>query len=209
MKLFYSPGACSLSPHIVAQEAGIALQLEKVDIKAKKTASGADFLAINPKGYVPALQLDDGEVLTEGPAIVQYLGDRKPASGVVPAAGTMARYRLQEALGYINSELHKNYGPLFNPATPAALRDEKIAQLKTRYALMERQLSGHEYLIADKFSAADAYLFTVTRWADKLNVDLSTFPNLQAFQKRVAARPAVQAAMQAEGLLQQPTARTA
>jgi glutathione S-transferase len=209
MKLYYSPGACSLSPHIVAQEAGIALQLEKVDLKAKKTASGADYLAINPKGYVPALQLDDGEVLTEGPAIVQYLGDRKPASGIVPAAGTMARYRLQEALTFINGELHKNYGPLFNPATAASLREEKITQLKGRYALIERQLQGRQFLVGDKFSAADAYLFTVTRWAGKLQVDLSAFPNLQAFQKRVEARPAVQAAMQAEGLLQQPTARTA
>jgi glutathione S-transferase len=201
MKLYYSPGACSLSPHIVAEEAGIKLQYEKVDLKTKKLDGGEDYLAINPKGYVPALALDDGELLTEGPAIVQYLADRKPGSGLAPTAGTLPRYRLQEMLTYINSELHKNYGPLFNPATPAALREEKVAALKKRYSLLEQQLQGKKFLFGDQFTAADAYLFTVTNWAPKLKVDLSEFPNLQAFQQRVAARPAVQSALKSEGLL--------
>jgi len=200
MKLYYSPGACSLSPHIVAREAGIEVQVEKVDLKAKTTSSGGDYLAINPKGYVPALQLDDGEILTEGPAIVQYLADRKPASGLAPPAGTMARYRLQEMLGYINSEIHKNYGPLFNPVTPATVREEKVAQLHQQNGILERQLAGHEFLIGDRFSAADAYLFTVTRWAALVKLDLSSFPNISSFQQRIAARPTVLAAMKEEGL---------
>jgi glutathione S-transferase len=200
MKLFYSAGACSLSPHIVAREAGIDVQLEKVDLKAKKTASGEDFLALNPKGYVPALQLDDGAVLTEGPAIVQYLGDKAPASGLVPANGTMDRYRLQETLGFINSEIHKNYSPLFDAATPEGTRSAALDKLKKRYALFEKRLEGKPFLFGDKFTAADAYLFTVTNWAGHVKLDLSGFPNLQAFQGRVAARPAVQAALRAEGL---------
>jgi glutathione S-transferase len=201
MKLYYSPGACSLAPHIVAGEAGLALKLEKVDLRTKKTETGADFAAINPKGYVPALLLDDGELLTEGVAVSQYLADRKPESGLAPAAGSFARYRLQEMLTYINSELHKNYGPLFNPATAPELRAEKVAALQKRYALIETQLQGHSYLFGEQFTAADAYLFTVTSWAGKLKLDLSAYPNLAAFQARVAARPAVQAAMRAEGLL--------
>ena len=201
MKLFYAAGACSLSPHIVAREAGLELQLEKVDLKAKKTASGGDYLALNPKGYVPALQLDSGEVLTEGPAIVQYLGDQAPGAGIVPANGTMERYRLQETLGFINSEVHKNYSPLFDPATPEPTRAAAIDKLKKRYALFEKRLDGKQYLFGDRFTAADAYLFTVTNWAGPVKLDLSGFPNLAAFQARVAARPAVQAAMKAEGLV--------
>ena len=201
MKLYYSPGACSLAPHIVALEAGIPLQIEKVDLRAKKTESGADFVAINPKGYVPALVLDDGEVLTEGVAVSQYLADRKPESGLAAPAGSLGRYRLQEMLTYLNSELHKNYSPLFNPASPPELRAEKVAALQKRYALIEAQLQGRSYLFGEQFTAADAYLFVVTNWAFKLKVDLSAFPQLQAFHKRVSARPAVQAAMKAEGLL--------
>jgi glutathione S-transferase len=200
MKLFYSPGACSLSPHIVAREAGIDLTLEKVDTAAKKFAGDQDYYAINPKGYVPAIQLDDGQVLTEGPAIVQYLADRKPDSALVPAAGTMERYRVQEMLGFINSELHKTYSPLFNSALPAANREERIAYLHKRYAVLEKHLAGKQYLFGDRFTVADAYLFTVTKWAAFVKVDLSDFPNLLAFQQRVAQRPAVQAAMAAEGL---------
>ena len=150
---------------------------------------------------MPALALDDGELLTEGPAIVQYLADLNPGSGLAPATGTLPRYRLQEMLTYINSELHKNYGPLFNPATPVALREEKVAALQKRYGLLELQLQGRKFLFGDQFTAADAYLFTVTNWAPKLKVDLSEFPNLQAFQLRVAARPAVQSALKSEGLL--------
>ena len=198
MKLYFSPGACSLSPNIVAHEAGIALQLVKVDTGTKKIAVDGDFYAINPKGYVPALQLDGGEVLTEGPAIVQYLADQKPESGLVPAAGTLERYRMQEMLGYINSEIHKAYSPLFNPATPAATVEERKAYLQKRYKFLDERLAGRQYLFGDRFSAADAYLFTVTNWAGYVKLDLSAFANLTAFQKRVAARPAVQEAMRAE-----------
>ena len=202
MKLFYASGACSLSPHIVAREAGIEVKLQQVDLKTKTITTEGDFLAINPKGSVPALQLDNGEILTEGPTIVQYLADLKPQSGLGPPSGTMARYRLQEMLGYINSELHKSYSPLFNPQTPAQTRAERQAYLLKRYALPDRQLEGRQYLFGDTFTVADAYLFTVTNWAGHVKLDLSQFANLQAFQRRVAARPAVQAAMKAEGLIQ-------
>ena len=198
MKLFYAPGACSLSPDIVAREAGIELPLQKVDLKTKTIASEGDYFAINPKGSVPALQLDDGQVLTEGPTIVQYLADLEPAKGLAPPAGTMARYRLQEWLGYINSELHKTYSPLFRPDTPAETRAERLAYLAKRYAIVEKQLAAHPYLLGESFTVADAYLFTVTNWAGKVKLDLSPFPNVRAFQERVAARPAVKAAMQAE-----------
>lgn len=201
MKLYYSPGACSLSPHIVAREAGLELTLEKVDLATKKTASGADFSAINPKGYVPALQLDDGRLLTEGPAIVQYLADLKPAAGLAPASGSWERYRLQEWLTYINSELHKSFSPLFNPATSAEARAERIAYLNKRLAVVESALAGKSYLLGEQFSVADAYLFTVTNWANFVKLDLSAFPNLLAFQNRVAARPGAKAAMVAEGLI--------
>lgn len=201
MKLYYSPGACSLSPHIVALEAGIALQFEKVDGKAKRTESGQDFWQVNPKGYVPALELDNGELLTEGPAIVQYLADLKPESGLAPANGTLPRYRLQEILGYINSEIHKSYSPLFKPDTPEATRAERKAYLLKRYQLVEDVLAKQPFLLGDAFTAADAYLFTVTNWARHVELDLSGFPALLAFQKRVAERPAVQKAMQAEGLI--------
>jgi glutathione S-transferase len=201
MKLYYAPGACSLSPHIVASELGLDVQLEKVDLKAHVAANGADYFAINPKGYVPALQMENGEILTEGPAIVQYLADRKPDSGLAPANGTTERYRLQETLGYINSEIHKTYSTLFNAKTTPEVRQEKTEYLAKRYELIEKQLAGHDYLFGNRFTVADAYLFTVTNWAHHLKVDLSAFPNLTAFQKRVAARPAVQAAMRAEGLI--------
>ncbi|WP_199100046.1 glutathione transferase GstA [Dyella sp. ASV21] len=201
MKLYYAPGTCSLSPHIVALEAGIALELEKVDNKEKRTASGADYWQINPKGYVPALALDNGELLTEGTAIVQYLADQKPASALAPTHGTLARYRLQEMLGYINSELHKSYSPLFKPDTPDAVRQERKDYLRRRYALLEQRLAAHDWLVGDHFSVADAYLFTVTNWAKHVALDLSDFPALLAFQKRVAERPHVQAAMVAEGLI--------
>jgi glutathione S-transferase len=202
MKLYYAPGACSLSPHIVASEAGINLDLEKVDLQSKTTAAGQDYSKVNPKGYVPALQLDSGEVLTEGPAIVQYLADQKPASKLAPPAGTLERYRLQEMLGYLNSEIHKTYGPMFNPSITPTERAAKIDYLHKRYALIEQQLGKHKFLLGDQFTVADAYLFTVTNWADHLKVDLSKFPKLQAYQKAVSARPAVQKALRAEGLIQ-------
>ena len=202
MRLFYASCACSLSPHIVAREAGIEVVLQKVDLKTKTIATEGDFLAINPKGSVPALELDNGEILTEGPTIVQYLADLKPQSGLAPPSGTMARYRLQEMLGYINSELHKSYSPLFRPETPPQTRSERQEYLIRRYALPDKQLEGRQYLFGDTFTVADAYLFTVTSWAQHVKLDLSQFANLQAFQRRVAARPAVQAAMKAEGLIQ-------
>jgi len=201
MKLYYAPGACSLSPHIVAREAGIPVELEKVDQKTKRTASGADYLQINPKGYVPALVLDDGELLTEGPAIVQYLADLEPARALAPVNGTTARYRLQEMLGYINSELHKAYAPLFHSESPEATRAEREAAVRKLYAPLNQHLAQNEWLVGDSFSAADAYLFTVTNWANYVKLDLSEFPAVQAFQKRVAVRPKVREALAAEGLI--------
>jgi glutathione S-transferase len=198
MKLYFSPGACSLSPNIVAHEAGIPVELVKVDTKAKTLAAGGDYWKINPKGYVPALELPSGEVLTEGPAIVQYLADQRPQSGLVAPAGTLERYRQQEMLGYINSEIHKSYSPLFYAETPQQTKDDRHAYLKKRYALLDKQLAGREYLFGDRFTVADAYLFTVTNWAGYVKLDLAELAGIAAFQKRVAARPAVQAAMQAE-----------
>ncbi len=201
MKLYYSPGACSLSTHIVALEAGIPLSLERVDIRAKTTETGADFLSITAKGYVPALQFDDGEVLTEGVAIMQYLADLKPESGLAPSNGTLPRYRLQEWLTYINSELHKSYSPLFNPAISDENRAERAEYLRQRYRLVEAQLAGQAYLLGEQFTVADAYLFVVTNWARMVKLDLSDFPALLAFQQRVVERPSVQAALRAEGLV--------
>jgi glutathione S-transferase len=200
MKLYFTPGACSLSPHIVAREVGFEPELVKIDSN-KKTSDGRDFLTINPKGYVPALELDDGKILTEGPAIVQYLADQRPAAGLVPAAGTFERYRVQEMLGYINSELHKTFSPLFNPKTPQETRDERLEYLRKRFAFIDQGLEGKSFLFGESFGVADAYLFVVTNWAKFVKLDLSELKNLTAFQERVAARPAVRAAMTAEGLL--------
>lgn len=204
MKLYFFPGACSLASHIVAREAGLDIELDKVDFADKKTASGKDFRAINPKGSVPALELDNGELLTEGPAIMQYLADRNPASALAPAYDTLARYRLQEMLGFISTELHKRYSPLFNPDAPQSVRADSTAALQRQYALLDKRLAEHEWLVGDHFTAADGYLFTVTNWAAHVGVDLSAFPAVLAFQKRVAARPAVQKALAAEGLIPQP-----
>jgi glutathione S-transferase len=198
MKLYFSPGACSLSPHIVARELGLDLALEKVDTRKKVTETGKDYWTINPKGYVPALELDSGELLTEGPAIVQYLADLKPGSGLAPANGSLQRYRLQEMLGYINSELHKTYTPMFSPATTPEAREGLVAHLKKRYGVLESVLAKQPFLLGEQFTVADAYLFTVTSWAGFLKLDLSELPNLLAFQERVAARPSVQAARAAE-----------
>ena len=201
MKLFYTPGACSLAPHIVAHEAGIELRLQKVDINTKTVAAPGDFWAINPKGYVPALELDNGELLTEGTTIAQYLADRKPETGLAPAAGTLERYRLQETLGYLNSEIHKTYSMLFTPNLPQEVRTEREEYLLRRYLLIDQKLERRQYLFGDELTVADAYLFTVTSWAAFVKVDLSKFANLKKFQERVAARPAVRAAMKAEGLI--------
>ena len=201
MKLYFSPGACSLSPHIVAIEAGIPLTLVKVDTKTKTIARDGDFWEINPKGYVPALELDDGQLLTEGPAIVQYLADLAPAAALAPANGGFGRVRLQEALNYLTSEIHKAYSPLFKDDVLPAVREERLEYLKRRYALIEKQLEGRNYLFGDRFTVADAYLFTLTRWARAVKLDLSGLTNLEAFQKRVGSRTAVIAALRAEGLI--------
>ena len=201
MKLYYAPGACSLSPHIVANEAGIPLELVRVNTRTKAVHTEGDYWDVNPKGYVPALELDDGEVLTEGPAIVQYLADRKPAAALAPENGSFARVRLQEMLNYITSEIHKTYSPLFKPDVLPAVREERLAYLKKRYALLEKQLEGRKYLFGDQFTIADAYLFVVTNWARGVKLELSEFPNLEAFQKRVGSRKSVLKAMRAEGLI--------
>lgn len=200
MKLYFSPGACSLSPHIVLREAGLDVTLEKVDLRSKKTASGADYLSINPKGYVPALDTGDG-LLTEGPAIVQFVADKAPGKALAPAAGTMARYRMIEWLNFISTEVHKNYSPLFNPASSDDAKNNARDNLAKRYAYIEGMLAGHDYLLGDQYSVADAYLFVVTNWARPVKLDLSAYPNLQAFHARVGARPAVQEALRAEGLI--------
>jgi glutathione S-transferase len=200
MKLFYMPGACSLAPHIALREAGLPFDLEAVD-RSKKTGSGEDYFAINPKGAVPAVKLDDGQVLTEAAVIQQYIADKAPAKKLAPAAGTPERYRLQEWLNYIASELHKGIGQLFNPAMPDDYKDAvKKGLAGKQFAYLEKKLAGRDYLMGD-FTIADGYLFTVLNWTNFHKIDLSAFPNIVAFMKRVAARPAVQAAMSAEGLL--------
>lgn len=201
MKLYFSPGACSLSPHIALREAGLSFEAVRVSIKSRKTADGADFDAINPKGYVPVLEWDDGERLTEGPAIVQWIADQAPASGLAPAAGTRERVRLQEWLGFINSELHKGFGPLFSPAFDDAAKAAAKAALEKRLDWLEAQWQGRTHLMGEGFSVADGYLFTVLGWGGHVGIDLARWPALQAFHARVGARPAVQAALRAEGLL--------
>jgi len=200
MKLYYYPGACSLSPHIVAQEAGIPLQLEKVDLRSHKTESGEDFYAVNPKGYVPALKLDDGTTLTEGPAIVQYLADQKPQSGLAPANGTFARYKLQEWLTFINSEIHKSFGPLF-ASSPEDVKKDAIAKIAKRFAYVEKHLQGKQFITGDDFTVADAYFFVMLTWAHNFKIDLASYPDISAYFARIAARPGVRAAMKAEGLV--------
>lgn len=200
MKLYFSPGACSLSPHIVLLEAGLEFSTERVDLRAKQYGSGADYRRVNPKGSVPALQLTDGAVLTEGPAIVQYLADLAPEKQLAPAAGSFERYRLMEWLNYISTEVHKGFSPLFNPAAGADARDAAISNLTVRFGHVARSLEGRDYLMGERFSVADAYLFTVLNWTGFTGIDLAPWPLLQAFQARVAARPAVQQALRAEGL---------
>jgi glutathione S-transferase len=200
MKLYYAPGSCSLSPHIVAYEAGIKLDVEKVDLGSKKTASGKDYLSINPKGYVPALEIDGGEVLTEGVAIVQYLADQKPQSKLAPPNGTLERYRLQEMLTFISSEIHKTYSPLFDPRSTDEVRQERFEYLRKRFGYLDKVLAGKSFLLGEQFSVADAYLFVMVRWADYVKLDLSSLANITAFKERVAGRPGVQAALDAEGL---------
>ncbi len=201
MKLYYAPGACSLSPHIALLEAGLPFSLEKVDLKSKKTESGGDFTAVNGKGYVPALQLDNGQVLTEGPVIVQYIAEQAPQAGLAPASGTPDRYKLQEWLNFITSELHKNMGSMFNPAQTPEWKDAVKATLSKRLDWVSKQLEGKQYLMGDRFSVADGYLFVVLSWASHVGFDLGRWPTLQAYMARVAGRPKVVEALKAEGLL--------
>jgi glutathione S-transferase len=203
MKLYYAPGACSLAPHIVAREAGLRLDLEKVDLRSGKTESGAAFAEINPKGYVSALALDGGEVLTEVSALVQYLADQAPGAGLVPGAGASERYRLLEWLGFISTEIHKGFGPLWKPQTPEAAKDMAKENLAKRFAYLDRHLARGPYLLGERFTVADAYLFTVTNWTNFHGIDLKPYPNLQAFMERVGARPKVREALSAEGLLKE------
>ncbi|MEO8080125.1 MAG: glutathione transferase GstA [Caldimonas sp.] len=201
MKLYYSPGACSLSPHIVLCESGLAFEPVLASTKTHKLQDGTDYYTINPKGYVPLLELDNGERLTEGPAIVQYIADQVPAKKLAPANGTMARYRLQEWLNFITSELHKGIGFMFNAAMPEDARTLMREKALGRLKWVDAQLEGKNYLMGDDFSVADAYLFTVTNWTKHVGMDISGLKNLGAFMTRMAARPAVQQAMKAEGLL--------
>jgi len=206
MKLYYAPGACSLSPHIVSREAGIPVELKKVNLKDKVVEGGGDFLKLNSKGYVPTLELDNGQVLTEGPAIVQYLADQKPESGLAPKAGSFERYRLQEWLNFITTEIHKGFSPLFKPNTPDEYKKIVRDNLAGRFEWLNQQLAGKEHLMGKTFTVADAYLFTVLTWTKPLHIDLAKWPNVAAFVARVAARPKVKEAMKAEGLIREEKA---
>ena len=201
MKLYYSPGACSLSPHIALLEAGLPHDLVKVDLRAKKLENGDDYLAVNPKGQVPALRLDSGELVTEGPVIVQMIADKVAGKNLAPAIGTAERYRLQEWLNFITTELHKNFGPMFSPV----LADDAKAFFKDRvmakFKYVDGALAGRDYLMGKQFTVADGYLFTMLSWADRMKFDLAALPNLLSYKARVAARPKVQEALTKEGLM--------
>ena len=201
MKLYYSPGACSLSPHIALREAGLDFTLQKVDTKSKTLDGGGDYWSVNGKGYVPALEMKDGERLTEGPAIVQYIADLKPGSRLAPAAGTIERVRLQEWLNFITSELHKGFTPLFGTDTPEEYKAIARKKIGARFDWLATQLDGKTYLTGDTFTVADAYLFVILNWGAFVGIDLGQWPVLKAYQGRVAGRPKVQEALRAEGLL--------
>ncbi|MGV3570515.1 MAG: glutathione transferase GstA [Ramlibacter sp.] len=202
MKLYYSPGACSLSPHIALREAGLAFEPVLAPTKTHKLPDGGDYYEVNPLGYVPLLELDDGTRLREGPAIVQYIADQVPTKNLAPANGTLPRYRLQEWLTFIGTEIHKTFSPLFNPAIPEEAKKVFRDKLAQRFAWVDGELAGKDYLMGENFSVADGYLFTVARWAKPMAIDLSAHKNLVAWQERVGARPAVQEALKVEGLKQ-------
>ena len=201
MKLYYSPGACSLSAHIALHEAGLDHEGVLTPTKTHKTPDGTDYYTINPLGYVPFLVLDDGRTLHEGPAIVQYIADQVPEKNLAPANGTYERYKLQEWLTFIGTELHKNFSPLFNPATPDEVKATTVAHLMKRLTWVDSELAGKDYLLGSNYSVADGYLFTVTNWASYVGMDISGLVNIGTFRARVGARPAVIAAMKAEGLI--------
>jgi glutathione S-transferase len=201
MKLYYSPGACSLSPHIALHEAGLAHELVKVDLKAKKTEAGDDFTQINPKGQVPALMLDNGEMLTEGPVIVQAIADKASAKNLAPARDSAERYKLQEWLNFITTEVHKSFGPLFSPVLADDAKEFFKDRVMGKFKYIDSQLAGRDYLMGKQFSVADGYLFTMLSWAERMKFDLAAMPNLLAYKARVGARPMVQAALTKEGLM--------
>jgi glutathione S-transferase len=201
MKLYYSPGACSLSPHIALLEAGLPYDLVKVDLRAKKLENGDDYLKVNPKGQVPALGLDDGELMTEGAVIVQMIADQAAAKHLAPANGSPERYRLLEWLNFVATELHKNFSPLFNPAIPDEVKAFFKDRIMGKFKYVDAKLAGHDYLMGKQFTVADGYLYTMLRWADAHNVDISGLTNLVAFKDRVGARPMVQEALTKEGLM--------
>ena len=202
MKLYYAPGACSLAPHIIAQELGFPVELVRVDLATKRTEAGGNYRSINPKGSVPALELDDGRVLTEGPAIDQFLADLKPDAGLAPPAGSFERYRLQEWLNWVSTELHKTFGPLWASDTTAEVQQQTKDKLAERIGYLDRHLASSDTML-DTFSVADAYAFVVLNWASLFAIDLGRWPNVARYQARIAARPAVRAAMEAEGLMAQ------
>ena len=201
MKLYYSPGVCSLSPHICLREAGLAFELVKVDIKAHTLSNGADYYSVNPNGYVPMLELDDGERVTEGPAIVQYIADRAPEARLAPPPGSRERTRMQSWLNFISTELHKGFSLLFNPVSGSEFKQWQKQRLNDRYTWVANELGGKEYLLGDTFSCADAYLFTTLGWLGFVGMDVANWPRLKAYRERIAARPRVQDAMRAEGLI--------
>ena len=201
MKLYFTPGACSMAPHITLREAGLAYELQKVDLSKHQTDAGEDYYKINPKGYVPALRLDNGELLTEVAAILQYVADQKPASGLSPSAGTMEHYRLIEWLNFIASEIHKQFGPMFNPKITPEWKQNQLNALSRRFDYLSERLAGNQYLFGGKFTIADAYLFTVLNWTGFLDIDLGKWPKLKDYMARIAARPAVKEAMMEEGLI--------
>ncbi len=201
MKLYYSPGACSLSPHIVACEAELSIELVKVDLQSKLTESGEDFRQLNPNGYVPLLILDDGNRLSEGPAIVQYLADLAPDKNLIPLAGSFERYQVQQWLNFIATEIHKSYTPLFTPDAPEAAKQLALATLTRRLDTVAEQLASQPFLLGDQFSVADVYLFVTLSWGQYVNVDISQWPSLARYADKIAERPAVQKAMQEEGLI--------
>ncbi|WP_414471905.1 glutathione transferase GstA [Microvirga sp. M2] len=203
MKLYYAPGACSLAPHIVAREADLPVTLVKVDLSKHLTETGENFRAINPKGYVPAIVLKDGSLLTEAAALLQYLADQQPGAGLAPANGTMERYHLIEWLTFVSTEIHKGFGPLWNPATPDSVKAATKERLATRFAYLDEVLAKQPFLTGETFTIADAYLFTVVNWTNFHGIDISTFQHLSAFMDRVASRPKVREALAAEGLLKQ------
>lgn len=201
MKLYYSPGACSMSPHIALRESGLPFDLELASTKTHKLRDGTDYYRINPLGYVPLLELDDGETLREGPAIVQYIADKVPEKKLAPAPGTMARYRLQEWLTFVGTEVHKGFSPLFNPALSDEAKQSFRQKLVGRLTWVDGQLAGKNYLMGEDFTVADGYLFTVSNWAKPMNVDITGLANLSAYRERIGARPAVRETMTVEGLI--------